>query len=80
MDEDQVIEWEDAIPSGDGTNVDDYLKLLANTLTGGAYDFGEFLYAGNPVNYLTGSRWKKNQNGEYLFSSCYNIKNKSLVV
>jgi len=54
MDEDQVIEWEDAIPSGDGTNLDDYGKLFFNTLTGGAYDFGEFLYAGNPVNYLTG--------------------------
>ncbi len=39
---------------GDGTNVDDYLKLAANTVTGGAYDFGEMLYAGNPVNFLTG--------------------------
>ena len=68
MDEDQPIEWEDAIPSQpedkydlldklvnpDFEYYDDKAKLLANSLTGGIYDLGQLLWEGNPLSYMTG--------------------------
>ena len=55
MDEDQVIEWKDAIPSEPTDNYyDDYAKLVANSLTGGIYDLGQLFWEGNPLSYMTG--------------------------
>ena len=68
MDEDQVMEWEDAIPSQpedkydlldklvnpDFEYYDDKAKLLANSLTGGIYDLGQLFWEGNPLSYMTG--------------------------
>jgi len=33
-------------------NLDDYRKLLANSLSGGIYDLGRMFYEGNPLSYL----------------------------
>jgi hypothetical protein len=38
----------------DGTDVDDYAKLAANSLSGGIYDLGQLLYEGNPLSFMTG--------------------------
>ena len=55
MDEDQPIEWEDAIPSQPEDNYyDDKVKLLVNSLTGGIHDLGQLFWEGNPVSYMTG--------------------------
>tara|TARA_R110000787_G_scaffold127941_1_gene239622 strand:- start:100 stop:1062 length:963 start_codon:yes stop_codon:yes gene_type:complete len=35
-------------------NLDDYSKLLANSLSGGIYDLGRFMYEGNPLSFMTG--------------------------
>ena len=34
---------------------DDKAKLLANSLSGGIYDLGQFMYEGNPLNYMLGT-------------------------
>ena len=66
MDEDQPIEWEDAIPSQtedkydlldklvnpDFEYYDDKAKLLANSLTGGIYDLGQLMWEGNPLEFF----------------------------
>tara|TARA_R100000458_G_scaffold22976_1_gene20552 strand:- start:1486 stop:2583 length:1098 start_codon:yes stop_codon:yes gene_type:complete len=66
MDEDQVMEWEDAIPSQpedkydwrdklvnpDFEYYDDKAKLLANSLTGGIYDLGQLMWEGNPLEFV----------------------------
>jgi hypothetical protein len=36
----------------DGTDVDDYAKLAANSLSGGIYDFARMFYEDNPISYL----------------------------
>jgi len=36
----------------DTTNLDDYAKLVANSISGGLYDLGHHIWSGNPLNYL----------------------------
>ena len=37
------------------SNIDDYAKFVANSISGGLYDLGHHLWSGNPLNYLYGS-------------------------
>jgi hypothetical protein len=55
---------------GDGTDFDDYLKLLANSATGGIYDLARILYEGNPLDIYGNFVGKDFQGlGEYIFDT-----------